>query len=182
MLCPLHKFELAINDAFGSSLLNNATEKEVYYFFKKSPLRWRLLKRQSLFMGISLKRYKKRIGTRCVEHRVSALDSHLDNLPILIGFSDQQIRAPHNDTINKLVSTLQGIRKSRANTTSLIFNAVKLDILAILCPMSMVLQDTVLLSPQFLTTCQMTVDNVNRMRSLLHDIDERHESDVLKDE
>jgi hypothetical protein len=117
-----------------------------------------------------------------VEHRVSALDSHLDNLPILIGFSDQQIRAPHNDTINKLVSTLQGIRKSRANTTSLIFNAVKLDILAILCPMSMVLQDTVLLSPQFLTTCQMTVDNVNRMRSLLHDIDERHESDVLKDE
>jgi predicted DNA binding CopG/RHH family protein len=39
MLCPSHKFELAINDAFGSSLLNNATEKEVYYFFKKSPLR-----------------------------------------------------------------------------------------------------------------------------------------------
>jgi hypothetical protein len=47
--------------------------------------------------------------------------------------------------------------------------------------MSMVLQDTVL-SPQFLTTCQMTVDNVNRMRSLLHDIDERRECDVLKDE
>ena len=67
-----------------------------------------------------------------------------------------------------------------ANTTSLIFNAAKLDILAILRPMSMILQETTLLSPQFLTTCQMTVDNVNRMRSLLND--ERRECDVLKDE
>lgn len=183
MLCPSHKFQLAINDAFGSSLLNNRTEKdytEVYSLFKKAPLRWRLFKRQSLFMGIPLKRYKRLTGTRWVEHRLAALDSHLDNLPILIGFCDQQIRAPHNDTIKKLVPTLEGIRKSVANTTSLIFNAAKLDILAILRPMSMILQDTTLLSPQFLTTCQMTVDNVNRMHTLLND--EGGECDILKDE
>ena len=98
MLCPLHKFELAINDAFGSSLLNNATEDgytEVYYFFKKSPLRWRLFKRQSLFMDTPVRRYKTLTGTRWVEHRVAALDSYLDNLATLIGFCDQQIRAPH---------------------------------------------------------------------------------------
>ena len=62
MLCPSHKFELAINDAFGSSLLNNATENdytEVYYFFKKSPLRWRLFKRQSLFMGTPCKKVQE---------------------------------------------------------------------------------------------------------------------------
>ena len=35
IFCSSHKFEVAINDAFGSSLLNNYTE--VYYFFKKSP-------------------------------------------------------------------------------------------------------------------------------------------------
>ena len=36
IFCPSHKFELAINDTFGSSLLNNETKKdyiEVYYFF-----------------------------------------------------------------------------------------------------------------------------------------------------
>ena len=109
IFCPSHKFELAINDAFGSSLLNNETEKdytEVYYFFKKSPLRWRLFKRQSLFMGTPQRRYKRLSGTRWVEHRVAALDSLLDNLPILIGFCDQQIRPPHNATIKNLVPTL----------------------------------------------------------------------------
>ena len=47
ILCLSHKFELSINDAFGSSVLSNNTEKdyiEIYYFFKKSPLRWRLFK------------------------------------------------------------------------------------------------------------------------------------------
>ena len=38
ILCPSHKFELSINDAFGLSVLSNNTEKdyiEIYYFFKK---------------------------------------------------------------------------------------------------------------------------------------------------
>ena len=178
IFCPSHKFELTINDTFGSSLLNNETEKdytEVYYFFKKSPLHWHLFKWQSLFMGIPQRRYKRLSGTRWVEH-VAALDSHLDNLPVLIGFCDQQIRALHNATIKKLVPTLQGMRKSMAKTTSLIFNAVKLDILAILHPMSMILQGTTLLSPQFLTTCTMTVDNVSHMCILLNE-----GCDALKD-
>ena len=43
MICPSHKFELAIHDAFSKSLLNGSTESnysDAYYFFKKSPLRW----------------------------------------------------------------------------------------------------------------------------------------------
>ncbi len=54
LLCPSHKFELAINDAFGSSLLNNKTEKdytEIYYFFKKSPLRWASFETTKSFHG-----------------------------------------------------------------------------------------------------------------------------------
>lgn len=167
MFCPSHKFELAINDAFGLSVLNNTTEKDysdVYYLFKKSPLRWRLLKRQSIFMGIPYKRFKRLSGTRWVEHRVTGFDSHLENLPILIGFCDQQIKSPHNATITKLVPTLQGIRKNVATTTSLIFNVVKLDILAVLRPMSMILQDVNLLSPQFLTT----IKNVNQLCTLIN--------------
>ena len=113
MLCPSHKFELAINDAFGSSLLNSATENdytEVYHFFKKSPLRWPLFKRQSVFMHLTLlRRYKSLTVTRWVEHRVAALDSYLDNLATLIG--DQQIGAPHNDTIKKLVPTPRNKKK-----------------------------------------------------------------------
>ena len=77
MLCPSHKFELAIAAAFQPSALNTVTEKcynDVYYLFKKAPLRWRLLKRQALFQGIKQKRYKRLCGTRWVEHRVAARD------------------------------------------------------------------------------------------------------------
>ena len=70
-LCLSHKFELSINDAFGSSVLSNNTEKddiEIYYFLKKSPLRWHLFKWQSLYMGLDKKHCKRLSGTRWVEH------------------------------------------------------------------------------------------------------------------
>ena len=56
ILCSSHKFEPSINEAFGSSVLSNDTEKDyinIYYFFKKSPLRWRLFKRQSLYVSLT---------------------------------------------------------------------------------------------------------------------------------
>ena len=65
ILCPSHKFELSINDAFNLSILSNNTEKdyiEIYRFFKKSPLRWHLFKQQSLYMGLDKKRYKRLSG------------------------------------------------------------------------------------------------------------------------
>ena len=132
-LCLSHKFELSINDAFGSSVLSNNTEKddiEIYYFLKKSPLRWHLFKWQSLYMGLDKKHCKRLSGTRWVEHRVAALESHLHNLPILIGFCDQQIKQPHNQTMKKLFRVLEGIRKNIASTKSLHFNSVKLKSLA----------------------------------------------------
>lgn len=87
------------------------------------------------------KRYKRLHGTRWVEHRVASLNSHLVNLPVLLGFCDHQIVHPHNITIKKIVSTLAGIRKEIAKTDAVIFTAAKLDILALLKPMSKILQD-----------------------------------------
>ena len=108
ILCPSHKFELTINYVFGLSILNNITEKDysdIYYLFKKLPLQWHLLKRQSLFMGILYKRFKRLTSTRWVEHQVMVLNSHLGSLLILISFCDQQIKSPHTATIKKLVPT-----------------------------------------------------------------------------
>ena len=94
-------------------------------------------------MGLDKKHYKRLSGTRWVEHRIAALESHLHNLSILIGFCDQQIKHPHNQTMKKLVPVLEGIRKNIASTKSLLFNSVKLDILNVLQPMSKILQDYV---------------------------------------
>ena len=56
--CISHKFELAVGDAFKGSSLNQTVEQnyiDIYYFFKKSPLRWRLFKRQAKFLrGIEI--------------------------------------------------------------------------------------------------------------------------------
>ena len=54
-LCPADKIELATENAFESSALNNDYNTDyinIFYLFKKAKLRWRLFKRQSIFEGI----------------------------------------------------------------------------------------------------------------------------------
>ena len=54
MFCLSHKFELALNDAFQISKLNENSENS----YKRSSLRWRLFKRQSIFMQLPRRNYK----------------------------------------------------------------------------------------------------------------------------
>ena len=65
-LCPAYKIELAIQDAFESSNLNNKFNTDyvnIFYLFKKANLRWRLFKKQSVFEGIPYILYKQPSGT-----------------------------------------------------------------------------------------------------------------------
>ena len=176
MFCLSHKFELALNDAFQISKLNENSENsytDIYYFFKRSLLRWGLFKRQSIFMELPRRKYKQLSGTRWVEHRIEALDSHLINLPILIGFCDQQISSSHNSTIKKLKSKLEGVRKSVTSVMALIFNPVKSDVLEVVRLMSKILQETLLLSPTLLTTCTVTMENISWMSDLIENWKEK---------
>ena len=112
-LCPGHKVELALKDSFKDSVMNIHTEKDykdIYYFFKKSSLRWKLFKRQALFMGKSIKKYKRPEGTRWVEHSVELISSHLQNLEVFTAFCNQQIQQPHNKTMKELVPKMEGIK------------------------------------------------------------------------
>ena len=52
VLCPNHKIELAIHDAFDLSNLNAPSETNltnVYYLFPQANLRWRLFKQEAVF-------------------------------------------------------------------------------------------------------------------------------------
>ena len=71
--------------------------------------------------------------------------------------------------MKKLVPVLEGICKNITSTKSLFFNSVKLDILNLLQPMSKILQDMSLLSPTFITTCEVTMQNVKCMKNLVED-------------
>ena len=127
-----------------------------------------MLKCQSIFLNIPHKRYLRLTGTRWVEHQVAAF-----NLPILIGFLNQQIQSPHNATIEKFVLKMEGLRKNIAQRKPVIFNSVKLYILALLRPMSNILREINLPSPEFLTTCQMTVQNISGMKMRENELDNK---------
>ena len=176
MFGPSHKFKLALNDPFQISKLNENSENsytDIYIFFKRSLLRWQLFRRQSIFMELPRRKYKRLSSTRWVEHRIKTLDSHLINLLILIGFCDQQISSPHNNTIKKLKSKLEGVQKSVTSVTSLIFNSVKLDVLEVVRPISKILQETSLLSSTLLTTCTVAMENISQMSDLIGNWKER---------
>ena len=133
-LCPAHKIELAIKDAFEQLDLNNNCNKDyvnVYYLFKKANLCWRLFKRQAHLQGIEYIKYKRPSETRWVEHQVAALKSHIHNFPVFIGFCNNQITNPHNNQIKKIKVKLEGIKDDICETKHFAFEAVKFDVLQI---------------------------------------------------
>ena len=100
MLCPAHKIELAIENAFELSALNNDCNTDyvnIFYLFKKANLRWRLFKRQSILEGIPYIHYKRPSSTRWVKHQSAALNLHINSLLIFIGFHNNQILNPYNE-------------------------------------------------------------------------------------
>lgn len=168
--CPSHRLELAIKDAFTESQLNKSCEKdlsEVYYLFRKATLRWRLFKRQALFMGLEHRKYKRPSGTRWVEHQAANINAYGHNLPILIGFFDQQISNPHNASIKKVKSTLEGLRSNICQTERIIFCGVKEDVLSIVQPLSKVLQENSLILPALITCCSKTLKSIKKLDELL---------------
>ena len=126
-LCPAHKIELAIQDVF-KSLLNNDCDEDyinIYYLCKKTDLRWRLFKRQSLFQAKKYIRYKRPDDTKWGEHQIASLKSHLHNLLIFIRFCNNQIVHPDNVSIKKIHSKLERFPDNICETKRLIFEAIK---------------------------------------------------------
>ena len=156
-LCPGHKVELALSDAFKISKLNACTGKDyrdIYYFFKIPPLRWKLFKRQVLFLEEGI-------------HSVDSITSHLKNLPVFIAFSNQQIIQPYNTTMKGLKSEVQGIKNNISIVKRILFTSVKLDILTAIRPLPKILQDILLITPEFITACKMTIENIEIISEML---------------
>ena len=74
-----------------------------------------------MFMGLPYWKYKRPLGTRLVENQAANLKSHNHNLPILIGFLNQQIATPHNQSIKKIKATLEGMKSEICNVDKIIY-------------------------------------------------------------
>ena len=96
-LCRAHKIKLAISDTFKKSASNNASSQNcinIFYLFRRANLRRWLFKRQAVFEGV---KHLRPEGTRWVKH-----PRDVRNLVVLIGFYNNQISSPYNDSIKKL--------------------------------------------------------------------------------
>ena len=112
-----------------------------------------LFKRQSIFKRIPYIQYKRPSTTRWVEHQYTALNSHINNLPIFTGFCNSQILNPHNPQIKKIVPKLQGY-KNVCVTKRVVLEAIKLDVLR-LEPVTKMLQETLFCHPNFYLFLEM---------------------------
>ena len=65
------------------------------------------------------------------------------------------------------------MQKSVTSVIDLIFNSVKLDVLEVVRLMSKILQETLLLSPTFLTICTVTIENISQMSDLIENWKEK---------
>ena len=169
VLCPSHKVELALKDAFKESTLNDRCGEDLtntYYLFKKANLRWRLFRCQSRFMAHSYIRYKRPAGTRWTEHQVDALTSYNHNLPVFIAFANQQISEPYNKMMKDVGPKLQGMLKNVTQTARVLYNSIKQDILMVIRPTTKILQRCDLL-PELITICSTTVKTVKKLMKLV---------------
>lgn len=164
--CPNHRVELAVRDAFKENDFNNICEKDhsnIYYLFKRAPLRWRLFKRQAIFMGLQHWKYKRPSGSRWTEHQVANIKSHLHNLPILIGFLNQQITEPHNATMKKIQADLEGYKANICNVDRIVFAAAKQDVLAMIQPLTKIMQENSLILPSVISSCAKTLSSLKKL-------------------
>ena len=84
-----------------------------------------------------------------------------------MAFLDQQISAPYNQSIRKVKATLQGIRSDLCHTDRLLFNFVKQDVLAIIQPLTKVLQESEIILPALFSSCQRSIKVIGKLGKLL---------------
>ena len=64
------------------------------------------------------------------------------------------------------VPKMEGFEKFMCKTSQTVFHAVKLDMLQLIRPVSTILQDNALISPEFITLCQTVINNVQKAQKL----------------
>ena len=66
-----------------------------------------------------------------------------------------------------IVPTLQGMKTNITNLKRILFVYVKVEILATIRPWSKILQEISSITPEFVTVCKVTLENVSRMHTIL---------------
>ena len=75
--------------------------------------------------------------------------------------------SPHNNSIKKIKSKLEGYKNNVCETKRVLFEAIKLDTLKLLEPVSKTLQECSLLTPKLMSVCRSVIKMVGKLTVLL---------------
>ena len=84
-------------------------------------MKWRLFKQYATILEKTAYCYKRSEGTRWVSNQVEALKVHLENLPVMLTFTNEQVELPYSAKMQKEKSRLEGIRREACNLKLLIY-------------------------------------------------------------
>ena len=112
------------------------------------------------------------------KHQVDALDSSIKNLPIFLGFPNQQTSDPYNQQMKDCKAKLQVLLTDNSDIKKIVFNTIKVDIFSVLRPVSKILQKSDLLVPQIITVSSSAIITVKMMKKLV----ETHEDPFINPE
>ena len=150
-------------------LLETDTQKQLeneFYLSKKATLKWRLFKQYATILERAASRYKRSEGTRWVSHQVKALKVHLENLPVMLTFTNEQMKFPYNATMQKEKSRLEGIRREACNLKYLFYPAIPYDMrYTVSC--SLALGSTSLPMPEAITQIESAIRTISKIATLV---------------
>ena len=140
-------------------------------------MKWRLFKRHAIIVGKPHRHFKRPGDTHWVAHQIQALNTYLYNLSTFLGFLNNQISDPHNTTMLKEGPHLEGVLSDCCGLVVLFFQYLKIDILQVIKPTSLILESLSLILPEAIPTINVTLWKVQK----LHCKFEENGVDKLKD-
>ena len=101
-------------------------------------------------------------GTRWVSHEVETPKVHLENLLIMLTFTNGQVELPCNATMRKEKSQLEGIRREPCDLKLLIYQAIRYDIMRYTVPCSLALENASILMPEAITQIESAIRSISK--------------------
>ena len=100
-------------------------------------------------------------------HQVEALKVHLENLPVMITFTNEQVELPCNATMQKEKSRLEGIRREASDLKLFIYQAIRFDIMRYTVPCSLALESASLLMPKAITQIGSAKRTISKLATVV---------------
>ena len=140
--CVPHRMELGIKDAFHKSYFNQIDKVlvDLYYMFKRSPKKWRELKRLGTTLGVRVTKLARGHGTRWVAHRKSAVQALDHNYEVLVSLLEDMASGQRKYIKADDQAKMKGYLKIIKSTKFVFCLAFYADILGDLSHLSLIFQ------------------------------------------